>query len=151
MYKKYNDVSDYKNDLMRSITLISECMNNLEKEVSKFSNIDRLYFNSKTSAGLSCLLKKLNINSDILANRLRITNNLIGNTNSEYAEYREITKNILSEIEDKLNRELKMCRNSLYNAMHDEMKLLDVKEFFLQIYIYILKNVFMESFYKKKK
>ncbi|MEN8908152.1 MAG: hypothetical protein ABF289_19535 [Clostridiales bacterium] len=146
MHRKYNDVSDYMNDLKKSITLINESMKTIEEEFIGFSDVDTTYFNCRTSSGLSFLLKKYNVDSDLLASRLRVANDLIKNANIDYSDYKKNTKSVLSEIEENINIELKRCRNKLFNAKNEEINLLYTKEFFLDVYNYIIRNVFFESF-----
>jgi hypothetical protein len=143
---KYNNVSDYKNDLIKSISLIDECMKKIENDVAKNNNLDEAYFISKTSSGLSYLLKKLEIDSGILSKRLKITNNLIKNSNLDFSGYKNVTKFVLRELEDKLNLCLKKCRKNIYNSKKDELVNLYTEEFLIEVYMYILKNVFLESY-----
>ena len=147
MYKKYTNAVEYKSDLIVSINLVSECMSKIEKKLVDFGNFHEADLKCATSAGLSYLLKRLNIDSNILSNRLKYTDGLIKNPNINYIEYKQATNEALDNLRSEISSELKYCSDKLMCIEDGNVYLaVKVKDYVAKVYQYIVKNILKESF-----
>lgn len=147
MYKKYTNVIEYKSDLIVSINLVSECMSKLEKRLIEHGKFHESDLSCATSAGLSYLLKKLNIDSNILSNRLKYTDGLIKNPNINYFDYKNATREVLEELRYEIQNGLSYCKNKMVCIEDSKVYLeIKVKDYIVRVYQYILKNILNESF-----